>query len=417
MDRETMPWREVVAIGAKVADALAFAHQQDVLHRDIKPDNILLSPDGEPLLADFGIARHIVATQTAGPAALTPAYAAPEVISGRTPTPSSDIYSLGATLFAIMAGEPAFVETLEDELPAFAYRVCNNPVPDLLRHQGIPGDVCQAIEGAMAKDPADRPPSAGAFAVQLRATLKLEPTGRTTRPYVEPRPSHDGMTVGGHSRRRITVFIAIIAAGLVLLGVAAHAMLKGPVRSASTTTTIEPTTSTTASAPVVTSGLATTIPSTAATVPAGPVLGRDLKPLSEQPCHTPGFANGSSWEVGAVRVNNVRYSDSYYCNVFSGGTGSLDFVLGRTYRTLDLTVGFADTSLTLNHVVTFTIIGDGVNYLAKPTTIQNGQVAHLVANVSATSRLTLVITETGPVSGGNDASTTVVWGEPVLSTS
>ncbi len=419
LDREALPWQEAVRIGDKMAGALAFAHQQDVLHRDIKPDNILLSPEGEPLLADFGIARHIAATQTAGPATLTPAYAAPEVILGRPATSRSDIYSLGATLFALMAGEPAFVLTLEDEMPAFMYRVCNDPVPDRLRQQGIPDDVCRAVEVAMAKDPADCPQSSEAFAARLRATLPLESTARSTRPYTESEPYDRGTTDSHHSRRWVTAVLAAVVGVSLLLGLVATMMSGGPHRSASsTTTTRASSTSTSRPTDAVTSVGAVTTPAIPVpTLPAGFLLGRDLQAVSEQSCHTPGFATGSSWEVGASRVNNVNYPTSYYCNVFSGGTGSLDFVLGKTYRTLNLTIGFADTSTSVNHVVTFVIIGDGVNYLSKPTTIQGGQSMHLVANVSTASRLTLMITDVGPVSGGNDAPTTVVWGEPVLTAS
>ncbi|MGH9123234.1 MAG: protein kinase domain-containing protein [Acidimicrobiales bacterium] len=92
-----LPWREAVDLGVKLAGALQIAHQAAVLHGDVKPANVLLDDDGEPQLADFGIARLTDATRlTAGQASFTPAHVAPEVLTGSAPTPLVDVRFRGA---------------------------------------------------------------------------------------------------------------------------------------------------------------------------------------------------------------------------------------------------------------------------------------------------------------------------------
>ena len=99
----------VVELGRGLADALAAAHEAGVLHRDVKPANVLRTPHGTYQLADFGVARFVDATQTLGGLLLaTVAYAAPEVLDGGPATAASDVYSLGATLHAALRGRPPF---------------------------------------------------------------------------------------------------------------------------------------------------------------------------------------------------------------------------------------------------------------------------------------------------------------------
>src|SRR5919197_6775259 len=101
---------EVARIGALSASALVAAHAAGIVHRDIKPGNILLGDDGSVKITDFGISRatdDVTVTKT-GMIAGTPAYLAPEVAIGRDPTPASDIFSLGSTLYAAVEGEPPF---------------------------------------------------------------------------------------------------------------------------------------------------------------------------------------------------------------------------------------------------------------------------------------------------------------------
>src|SRR5688572_5427557 len=115
-----IPWAEVTALGVKLAGALEAAHGAGVLHRDLKPENALISAYGEPALADFGIARvQGAARSTTGAITGTLAYIAPEILAGRPPSAQSDVYGLGSTLFALLAGGPAFIyDTDESIMPA-----------------------------------------------------------------------------------------------------------------------------------------------------------------------------------------------------------------------------------------------------------------------------------------------------------
>jgi serine/threonine-protein kinase PknK len=160
---------EVATMGAQLAGALASAHEAGVLHRDVKPDNVLLSPYGQPQLTDFGIARLLDATTTMTRTIhATVAYAAPEVLVGRPATEAADVYGLGATLFACLAGTPPFPSTEHDNVISLVSRIATQPPPDL-RARGVPEVLAAVIEDALAKDPAERIPDAEELRRRLRA--------------------------------------------------------------------------------------------------------------------------------------------------------------------------------------------------------------------------------------------------------
>lgn len=168
-----LPPAEVVALGTKLAGALAAAHAAGVLHRDVKPDNVLRSPYGEPLLSDFGIARLVDATATATRNIhATVAYAAPEVLSGQPATEASDVYGLGATLHACLRGEAPFASRDGEALVALAVRVTSDPPPDLVP-LGVPAPIAAVLARALAKDPSQRIPTA----VELRRELEEAAAG------------------------------------------------------------------------------------------------------------------------------------------------------------------------------------------------------------------------------------------------
>ena len=151
--------------------ALETAHRTGVLHRDITPDNVLLSRSGEPVLADFGIARMAGQPRTrTGVVTATVAHAPPEVLDGRPPTRRSDVYSLGSTLYALLAGHAPFVVAGDPSVSRLMTRVFSEPPADL-RGRGVPGDLCALLERSLAKDPADRPRSALEFG---RAVQELQ---------------------------------------------------------------------------------------------------------------------------------------------------------------------------------------------------------------------------------------------------
>jgi non-specific serine/threonine protein kinase len=155
-----LPVAEVLHIGVKMAAALEAAHRREILHRDVKPANILLTDYGEPALADFGIAHIMGGFKTAtGTFTGSPAFTAPEVLSGDHPSTASDVYGLGATLFAALTGHAAYERKSGEQVVAQFLRIATEPVPDL-RDSGIPGDLSAAVEMAMSRDAWKRPSAA-----------------------------------------------------------------------------------------------------------------------------------------------------------------------------------------------------------------------------------------------------------------
>lgn len=151
-----LPLDEVLRVGVKMAAALENAHRLGILHRDVKPANILLTDYGEPALCDFGIAHISGGFKTAtGAFTGSPAFTAPEILSGDPPSQISDAYSLGATLFAALTGHAAFERRSGEQVVAQFLRIATESVPDL-RQGGIPDDVSAVVEMAMARDPAHR---------------------------------------------------------------------------------------------------------------------------------------------------------------------------------------------------------------------------------------------------------------------
>jgi non-specific serine/threonine protein kinase len=140
-----------------MAGALETAHRAGIMHRDIKPGNILYTDYGEPALSDFGIAHITGGFKTAtGTFTGSPAFTAPEMLSGDPPSRASDVYGLGSTLFCALTGHAAFERRSGEQVVAQFLRIATESAPDL-RDSGIPGDVAAVIEMAMARDPHDRP--------------------------------------------------------------------------------------------------------------------------------------------------------------------------------------------------------------------------------------------------------------------
>jgi eukaryotic-like serine/threonine-protein kinase len=162
-----LPPRRARDIAADVASALAAAHRQGVIHRDIKPDNILFSTNGRPKLTDFGIARIADSGQATRTGIMmgTPSYMSPEQAAGRPVTAASDLYSLGIVLFEMLAGRVPFQGC--DAL-AVALKHLNES-PPLLRSVAPdpPEDLCAMVARALAKAPEER----FASALELRESL------------------------------------------------------------------------------------------------------------------------------------------------------------------------------------------------------------------------------------------------------
>src|SRR5207249_4077202 len=173
-----LPIEDAVTIAGAVANALSYAHSHDVVHRDVKPENILLS-DGEAIVADFGIAGAIAAagggklTRT-GMVLGTPAYMSPEQGAGeRALDGRSDVYSLGCVLYEMLAGEPPFTGPTGQAIIAKRF---TDPVPSARRlRETVPAPMDQAIMKALARAPADRFATTHQFAEALRAAAEARP--------------------------------------------------------------------------------------------------------------------------------------------------------------------------------------------------------------------------------------------------
>ncbi|MBN2385612.1 MAG: protein kinase [Anaerolineales bacterium] len=167
---EPMPWQEAVRLLLPVAQALAYAHSQGIIHRDVKPSNILLNETGQPLLTDFGIAKLLEteATQTltgTGMGVGTPEYMAPEQGLGGEIDSRVDIYSLGIVFYELVTGHRPFTA---DTPMAVIVKHINTPLPSPRRFiPELPEKVEAVMRQALAKNPAERYPSMGAFALAL----------------------------------------------------------------------------------------------------------------------------------------------------------------------------------------------------------------------------------------------------------
>ncbi len=172
--RGTIPWDEAVAKIGPVAQAVAAAHERGIVHRDIKPDNILIDDYGNPRLTDFGIAALTSGATSTQAASATLAHAAPEVLDGKQGTEATDVYALASTLHTLISGSPPFMRSADEGLGVMMRRIMAEPPPDL-RPLGVPEEVAWAIEQSLAKDPDARPLSADAFAEAITAPLRRPP--------------------------------------------------------------------------------------------------------------------------------------------------------------------------------------------------------------------------------------------------
>lgn len=162
-----MPVPEAVAVGIKVAGALETAHRAQILHRDVKPQNILVTEFGEPALADFGVAMLQSSTQTtAGLFDFTTLHAAPELLEGGETSAATDVYELASTLYQLIAGQSAF-RAYDGESPASVIlRILRDPVRPVLA-DGVPVQLSDLLIWAMSKEKDKRPPTAAEFAAEL----------------------------------------------------------------------------------------------------------------------------------------------------------------------------------------------------------------------------------------------------------
>ena len=230
----SLPVRQALELALAVADGLAFAHDHGLVHRDVKPQNVLLSNEGEVKVTDFGIARslHVEHGVTlTGTVLGTGEYLAPEQAGGKPVSPATDVYSLGVVLWELLAGDVPFAG---ENFVAVALRHVNEPPPGLRdRRPDVSPRLEAAVDRALAKDPARRFSSMAAFAKELRACLAEAEGGgpalfadaeRTLITPPAPAPSPAPVRRRRSRRRPLAwILLALVVAGaafaaVVLLG-------------------------------------------------------------------------------------------------------------------------------------------------------------------------------------------------------
>lgn len=170
-----LPVNQALRIALQICEALRHAHDHNIIHRDIKPHNILLTADGRVKVTDFGIARAISAggfTQT-GVVMGSVQYFSPEQAKGLPVGPQSDLYALGCVLYEMLAGEVPF--TGESPIAIALKHIQEKSVPVEKLRPGLPPGVVRIVEKALAKDLGERYPSAWSMIIDLKAALGIEP--------------------------------------------------------------------------------------------------------------------------------------------------------------------------------------------------------------------------------------------------
>lgn len=245
-----MAWSDAVDLAVKISGAIATAHSAAILHRDIKPPNVLISSFDEPKLGDFGISSIGGSQTSSGTITASLEHAAPELLDGSPASVQTDIYALASTVYTLISASPPFARGGDEPVQSLIARIVTKPVPDL-RPRGVPGVICDILERALAKDPAERPTSAAEFAGELRGAQEMHglvPTEFIQADVGTIEPLEWSRAVGGttgptRARERAALvppapravevpfwrrraFVAIVLATVVTLGTSAFAITR-----------------------------------------------------------------------------------------------------------------------------------------------------------------------------------------------
>ncbi|MDQ3604516.1 MAG: protein kinase [Actinomycetota bacterium] len=244
-ERGRLPGAELARLGDEICAGLAHAHERGVIHRDIKPHNILLDENGHAKVTDFGIARALDATQATRTGAYlgTALYSSPEQLQGQKVTPKSDVYSLGATLYQAAVGEPPFVGQTPIEIAS--QHVSKTPVPCRERGADVSKGLEALILACLAKNPDERPtaeemrsrleaeiPFAGATQAQPAAPVAAAASAGAERTPVAPSPpppARRPADADGRPKQRggLLAALALLAVLVVIGALAAPSLLGG----------------------------------------------------------------------------------------------------------------------------------------------------------------------------------------------
>jgi eukaryotic-like serine/threonine-protein kinase len=220
-----LPVREALLLALQVARALGFAHDRGLVHRDVKPQNVLLNDEGQAKVTDFGIARSVDVdgVTVTGTVLGTSEYIAPEQARGQRVDAHTDVYSLGVVLYELLTGAVPFSG---ESFVTVALQHVNEAPPDVLEHRpDCPPRVALAIERAMAKEPEDRP-MMDELVTELEACLAdLDPMSEQATMIAPPRATQRATQPSRRRRRRRVGLLWPTVAVLLVLAVAALAAL------------------------------------------------------------------------------------------------------------------------------------------------------------------------------------------------
>jgi hypothetical protein len=318
-----LPPLEVADIGRQVADGLAAAHKAGVVHRDIKPGNVLLGDDGRVKLTDFGVSRAVddVQLTRTGLIAGTPAFLAPEVARGQDPTAKSDVFALGATMYAAVEGHPPF--GLDDNAYALLHKVATGVIEPPTQA----GPLTDVMLRLLSADPDERPTAAGARDLLAKvaagaptptATTVLAAGGdtvkattrnaRTRKPTPRPAPAPPVEAPPTERRRPpvwlIALVVAVVVGALVSAGLLAYFNSRGSGSGGGT------------AAPLTTGAPATPDPTTTGGQQSPSASATEAPTTTAAPTTTP-----ANTTPAAAPTDAVQFVQSYY-NLLPGNIDS-----------------------------------------------------------------------------------------------
>lgn len=314
-----LPEEEAVRYGRQMAEALAYAHGQGVFHSDIKPENVLITEDGIAKAVDFGIAQTVNRTLSTGEARSilgTIAYLAPEVIQGEAPDARSDVYSLGITIYELVAGRLPFSGA--NPAAMAGQRLVRPPAP-LRAHAPDASPTLESILArALALAPADRFAGAAEFGVALRRAGVNPPPAARVEPVVVPRAPVPRMVVRPKKRSSTGIWIALALTGLLAVVAGTAAALwagsdGGSGREPSPTAEPTPTSPPVETATPEPTSTATTTPTRTATATSTATATRTATPQTPtpQPTVTPSTSTpATSTPPGSPTATPIRTAET-----------------------------------------------------------------------------------------------------------